>query len=280
MSTQPDSLLPSVKNVVLVGSGKGGVGKSTVAVNLAVALQQTGATVGLLDADIYGPSIPIMMGDARPEISPEEQKLLPIQAHGIKVMSIGYLVDPDVAMVWRGPMLNGAVIQLLQDVLWGELDYLIIDLPPGTGDVQLTIAQKITVTGAVVVTTPQAVALADVVRAKQMFDQVSIHTLGVIENMSDFICPSCNASHPIFATGGGERSAEQLGIDFLGSIPIDPRIRQCGDEGAPLMVTHGETPAGDAYRTIAAQLVERVTAHVAKQGSGHIPIKIMGPGQS
>ncbi|MGD8393946.1 MAG: Mrp/NBP35 family ATP-binding protein [Candidatus Eiseniibacteriota bacterium] len=276
MSTQSENLIPAVKHVVLVGSGKGGVGKSTVAVNLAVALAETGARTGLLDADIYGPSIPIMMGSARPTVSPEK-KLIPIEAHGLKVMSIGYLVDASSAMIWRGPMLNSAVIQLLRDVAWGELDYLLVDLPPGTGDVQLTIAQNVSVTGAVVVTTPQAVAVADVVRAKNMFDQVSIHTLGVIENMSSFVCPSCNATHPIFATGGGERSAHELGIEFLGSIPIDPRICESGDSGAPLMISHGKTPAAEAYRSIVPRLMTGVEEHVAQHGAGQIPIQVVDP---
>jgi ATP-binding protein involved in chromosome partitioning len=276
MSTQIENLIPSVKNVVLIGSGKGGVGKSTVAANLALALRDTGASVGLLDADIYGPSIPIMMGAGQPQVT-EEQQMLPIDAHGIKVMSIGYLVDPNTAMIWRGPMLNGAVIQLLQDVAWGEIDYLIIDLPPGTGDVQLTLAQKIAVTGAVVVTTPQVVAVADVVRAKQMFDQVNITTLGVIENMSEFTCPDCGSTHAIFASGGGERAAANLGIEYLGSIPIDPRIRACGDGGSPLLVEHPDAPAAKAYRSIAERLAEQIKAEVARRGPGRIPIQLVEP---
>jgi ATP-binding protein involved in chromosome partitioning len=269
-----ENLIPSVKNVVLVASGKGGVGKSTVAVNLAVALGQTGARVGLLDADIYGPSIPIMMGiEERPQLI--QNRVRTLTGHGIEVMSIGYLVDPETAMIWRGPMLNGAVVQLLRDVAWGDLDYLIADLPPGTGDVQLTIAQRVAVAGAAVVTTPQAVALADVVRAKRMFDKVNIPTLGLIENMASFICPNCNTTHDIFARGGGERAASQLDIPFLGSIPIDPRIRAGGDAGAPMVVTHPDSPASQAFRDIAGQLVAKISV---MGGAGPVPIRVVGGG--
>lgn len=274
-----ENLIPSVKNVVLVASGKGGVGKSTVAVNLAVALGQTGARVGLLDADIYGPSIPIMMGIEERPAMVAQNRIRPLTGHGIEVMSIGYLVDPDTAMIWRGPMLNGAVVQLLRDVAWGELDYLVADLPPGTGDVQLTIAQRVAVAGAVVVTTPQAVALADVVRAKRMFDKVNIHTLGLVENMASFVCPNCNAVHDIFARGGGERAAAQLGIAFLGSIPIDPRIRAGGDAGAPMVVAHPDSPASEAFRVIAGQLAAQVSETLGGSGGARIPIRVVGAGE-
>jgi ATP-binding protein involved in chromosome partitioning len=267
-----ESLIPDVKHSILVASGKGGVGKSTVAVNLAVALGQQGARVGLLDADIYGPSIPIMMGIRDPPTLTADKRIQPLPGHGIEVMSIGYLVDPDSAMIWRGPMLNGAVVQLLRDVAWGARDYLVVDLPPGTGDVQLTIAQRIPVTGAVVVTTPQAVALADVVRAKRMFDKVNIPTLGLIENMAGFVCPSCNATHDIFARGGGERAARQLDIPFLGSIPIDPRIRAGGDAGSPMVAAHPDSPASQALREIAARLAESV-AGAASAAGGAIRIQ-------
>ncbi len=270
-----ENLIPTVKNTVLVASGKGGVGKSTVAVNLAVALAQAGARVGLLDADIYGPSIPIMMGIKDPPMLDADQRVRPLTGHGIEVMSIGYLVDPEQAMIWRGPMLNGAVIQLLRDVAWGELDYLVVDLPPGTGDVQLTLAQRVPVTGAVVVTTPQEVALADVVRAKRMFDKVNITTLGLIENMSSFVCPSCNAVHDIFARDGGERAARQLDIPFLGSIPIDPRIRAGGDAGTPMIVSHPDSPASAAFRETASVLAGRIAVHVVESAAGHIPIRFV-----
>jgi ATP-binding protein involved in chromosome partitioning len=265
-----ESLIPEVKHSILVASGKGGVGKSTVAVNLAVALGQQGARVGLLDADIYGPSIPIMMGISDPPTLTADKRIQPLPGHGIEVMSIGYLVDPDSAMIWRGPMLNGAVVQLLRDVAWGARDYLVVDLPPGTGDVQLTIAQRIPVTGAVVVTTPQAVALADVVRAKRMFDKVNIPTLGLIENMASFVCPNCNTTHDIFARGGGERAARELEIPFLGSIPIDPRIRAGGDAGAPMVSAHPDSPASKAMREIASRLAESV----AGVAGGGIRIKM------
>ncbi len=270
-----ENLIPTVKNTVLVASGKGGVGKSTVAINLAVALSQTGARVGLLDADIYGPSIPIMMGVTDRPVLTADQRIRPLAGHGIEVMSIGYLVDPDTAMIWRGPMLNGAVIQLLRDVAWGDLDYLIVDLPPGTGDVQLTLAQRVPVTGAVIVTTPQAVALADVVRAKRMFDKVNITTLGLVENMASFVCPSCNSVHDIFAHGGGEQAAIELEIPFLGSIPIDPRIRAGGDAGTPMIVSHPESPASAAFRRTASSLAGKIAVHVARSGVGHIPIRVI-----
>jgi len=268
--TGGESLIPQVKHAILVASGKGGVGKSTVAVNLAVALGQQGAKVGLLDADIYGPSIPIMMGISEPPVLTADKRIQPLPGHGIDVMSIGYLVDPDSAMIWRGPMLNGAVVQLLRDVAWGARDYLVVDLPPGTGDVQLTIAQRIPVTGAVVVTTPQAVALADVIRAKHMFDKVNIPTLGLVENMASFVCPNCDAVHDIFARGGGERAARDLQIPFLGSIPIDPRIRAGGDEGSPMVIAHPDSPASKAMRAIAARLAETVAETASAAGSGAI----------
>jgi ATP-binding protein involved in chromosome partitioning len=270
-----ESLLPSVKNPILVASGKGGVGKSTVAVNLAVALGKTGARVGLLDADIYGPSIPIMMGIEDPPTMTDDKRIRPLRGHGIDVMSIGYLVDPDTAMIWRGPMLNGAVVQLLRDVAWGALDYLVVDLPPGTGDVQLTLAQRIPVTGAVVVTTPQAVALADVVRAKRMFDKVAIPTLGLIENMSSFVCPSCNTVHDIFARGGGEKAARELDIAFLGAIPIDPRIRAGGDTGTPTVVSHPDSTASRALMEIAGRLIERIAERTAGRPGGSVPIRMV-----
>jgi ATP-binding protein involved in chromosome partitioning len=262
-------LIPSVKNSVLVASGKGGVGKSTVAVNLAVALGQTGARTGLLDADIYGPSIPMMMGIEEPPQFTADNQVRPLRGHGVDVMSIGYLVDADTAMIWRGPMLNSAVVQLLRDVAWGELDYLIM---------QLTLAQQIPVAGAVVVTTPQSVALADVVRAKGMFDKVNINTLGLIENMASFVCPDCNAVHDIFARGGGERAANQLGIPFLGSIPIDPRIRAGGDTGAPMVEAHPDSPASEAFRKVAAGLAGKVSIQAVGDGGKQIPIRVIDQG--
>ena len=221
-----------VKNVILVGSGKGGVGKSTVAVNIAIALARMGAKTGLLDADIYGPSIPIMLGvrDAKPK-STETKQIIPVEAHGLKLISIGFFVSQDQAMVWRGPMLHGAIVQFFRDVQWGDLDYLILDLPPGTGDIQLTIAQQVRVAGAVVVTTPQDLALADAIKAKSMFDKVDIPVIGIVENMSYFSCPSCHTRTEIFSHGGGRAAAEKLGIPCLGEVPLVVAIRESGKRG-------------------------------------------------
>jgi ATP-binding protein involved in chromosome partitioning len=257
------AVAPNVRNMILVGSGKGGVGKSTVAVNLAVALSQAGARTGLLDADVYGPSIPVMLGVHDRPSANREGRIAPIYKYGLPLMSIGFLVDPDTAMVWRGPMLSGAVKQFLSDVEWGELDYLIIDLPPGTGDVQLTLAQQGSITGAVVVTTPQDVALADVVRACAMFDKVRIPVLGLVENMSVFACPDCGARHAIFDEGGGERAAGRLGVPFLGVIPIDPAIRRSGDAGEPVLVSHPESATAAAFRAIAGRLAARISVRTA-----------------
>jgi len=253
------SAIGEVKNVVLVASGKGGVGKSTVAVNLAYALQQLGAAVGLADTDVYGPSLHLMTG-ARGLLqpSPSGKGMQPKIAHGLPLVSMGLLVDPDQPMIWRGPMLAGAALQLLTEVDWGALDYLVVDLPPGTGDVQLSIAQKIRVAGAVVVSTPQDVALADVVRAKRMFDKVGIATLGVIENMSYFICDSCNKRHEIFDSGGAERMAERLGTPFLGRLPIDVSLRVGGDQGIPVVVQHPESQIAHAFVDIAGRLAARL----------------------
>jgi len=246
-----------IKSLILVASGKGGVGKSTVAANLAVAFARAGHATGLLDADVYGPSIPTMLGDAEVARSADGQRLLPIEKHGIKAISMGYLVDGQTAMIWRGPMLSSAVTQMINDVEWGELDYLIFDLPPGTGDIQLTLAQKFKVTGAVLVTTPQDVALADVTRAKAMFDKVRINTLGLIENMSYFICPSCNDRHEIFSSGGGERAADGLAIPFLGGVPIEMVVRKSGDEGEPVVASAPESTSAQAFVAIAEKLRRR-----------------------
>ena len=258
-------MLPQVKHVVLVGAGKGGVGKSTVAVNLAAALVQCGATVGLLDADFYGPSIPLMTGltEQKP-VSPDGQHLEPLLAFGMKVMSLGFLVDPDQALIWRGPMLHGALQQLMRDVNWGALDYLVVDLPPGTGDVALTISQSIRSSGAVLVTTPQDVALADVVRAKQMFDKVHIPVLGIVENMSTFLCPHCQKETPIFHHGGGRRAAEMFGIAFLGEIPIVLSVREGGDAGRPVVVAAPASPEAQAFVAMAKNIAGRVSAETAR----------------
>lgn len=254
-----------IKNLILVASGKGGVGKSTVAVNVALALAQRGLRTGLLDADIYGPSLPTLLGPAARPTSPDGKRIKPVEKFGLKLMSMGYLVDPSAAMIWRGPMLAGAVTQFVNDVDWGSLDYLIFDLPPGTGDIQLSLAQKFKVTGAVLVTTPQDVALADVVRAKAMFDKVRVETLGLVENMSYFMCPNCTTRHEIFAHGGGERAAQELDVPFLGRVPLEPAVRQCGDAGKSLFDVAPTSDSAVAFRAIAADLDQRVQARYAER---------------
>jgi ATP-binding protein involved in chromosome partitioning len=250
-----------VKNTIAVASGKGGVGKSTVTVNLAVALAQEGATVGLMDADVYGPNDHIMMGAARQPVMAdgETKKIQPIIAHGIKLMSMGFLVDPDQALVWRGPMLHGVIRQFLNDVDWGDLDYLFIDLPPGTGDVQLTLAQSVPLTGAVMVTTPQDVALADVRKGISAFEKLEVPILGIVENMSYFICPHCGERTEIFSYGGGRRAAEEWKLPFLGEIPLNPDIRLGGDTGQPITIAKPDSPVSQAFRDVARQVASRVS---------------------
>ncbi|HEX9401045.1 MAG TPA: iron-sulfur cluster carrier protein ApbC [Anaeromyxobacter sp.] len=257
-------LTPGVKNIILVGSGKGGVGKSTVAVNLAVSLARLGAKVGILDADIYGPSVPVLTGLSQRPTSKDGQRLEPLEAHGVKTMSIGFLVDPDQALIWRGPMVTGALIQLLRDVNWGDLDYLVLDLPPGTGDIPLTLAQNVRAAGVVLVSTPQDVALADVIRAKLMFDKVSIPVLGIIENMSSFICPHCRGETQIFAHGGVRTAADKMGIRFLGEIPIDLAIREGGDNGLPIVSGAPESPQAQAFLAVARNVAGAVSTQVLK----------------
>lgn len=264
-------LLPGVKNVILVGAGKGGVGKSTVSVNLAAALAQHGARVGLLDADFYGPSIPLMTGITSRPVSPDGKSLNPIEAHGMKVMSIGFLVEADQALIWRGPMLHGALMQLVRDVNWGELDYLILDLPPGTGDVALSLSQSVRAAGAVLVTTPQDVALADVVRAKQMFDKVHIPVLGIVENMSQFVCPNCSHVTPIFHHGGGRKAAEMFQIPFLGEIPLELKVRVAGDTGTPVVVGAPDSLEAKAFVEMARNIAGRVSAQSVRS----IPLPVM-----
>lgn len=252
-------LLPGVKNIVAISSGKGGVGKSTVSVNLAVALAKCGARVGLLDTDIYGPSIPIMMGVTdKPEI--RGQKMVPIEKHGVSIMSLGFLVPEDAAVIWRGPMVMKAVEQLLTDVDWGDLDYMIIDLPPGTGDVQLTLVQKVPLSGAVIVTTPQDVALLDVVRGINMFKKVNVPILGIVENMSFFQCPHCGERTDIFSHGGGEAAAKKQEVPFLGELPIDPKIRVGGDSGRPIVVEDPKSPQSKIFMEIAGRLAARISS--------------------
>ncbi len=254
--------LPGVKNIVAVASGKGGVGKSTTAVNLALALAQEGATVGLLDADIYGPSQPQMLGLAgqQPE-SLDGKSMEPLTAHGLQVMSIGFLVDTDTPMVWRGPMVTQALGQLLNDTNWHDLDYLIVDMPPGTGDTQLTLAQKVPVTGAVIVTTPQDIALLDARKGVKMFEKVGIPIIGVVENMSIHVCSNCGHAEHIFGTGGGEKMCADFDIDFLGSLPLELAIRELADAGQPTVVGAPTSTAAELYRTIA----RKVAVHVAEK---------------
>ena len=242
--------LKSIANIIVVGSGKGGVGKSTTAINLALALQAEGARVGLLDADIYGPSIPTMLG-VKGQPSTDGKKIIPKQAHGLHVMSIGFLVDEDTAMIWRGPMVTSALTQLLNDTLWGTLDYLIIDLPPGTGDIQLTMAQRIPVAGAVIVTTPQDIALLDARRALHMFRKVNVPVLGVVENMSTHICNACGHEEAIFGHGGGEQMAKDFEIPLLGKLPLAMEIRLSLDEGKPTVVKNPHSNLANRYRSMA-----------------------------
>ena len=257
-----NNLIPGARNIILFASGKGGVGKSTVATNVAAALANMGANVGLLDSDIYGPSIPTMMGTfERPQVS--GQKLIPVPRHGLKLMSIGFIVDPKEAMSWRGPMLNGALIQFMRDVEWGDLDYLIIDLPPGTGDVQLTLAQNVKVAGAVLVSTPQDVALADVTRGKAMFDRVGINTLGVVENMAYFVCDGCSKRHHIFASGGASRIAKEMNVPVLGEVPLEVSTRESADAGKPEVLVNPNSAASKVFFSIA----RRVATDLAKQAA-------------
>ena len=251
---QQNITLPNIKYKIAVASGKGGVGKSTVATNLAISLANAGSAVGLLDADAYGPSIPTMMGiQEQPKTSPE-RKIIPLVRHDIKLMSIGFMVPEEQAMIWRGPMLHGAIRQLLGDVDWGELDYLIIDLPPGTGDVALSLTQALPLTGALIVTTPQDVALADVRRGVAMFERLGVPILGIIENMSYFLCPHCNEKTEIFRADGGRNTSERFGVAFLGQIPLDAEVCTAGDIGVPIVAGHPESPQSEAFGAVAQEL--------------------------
>jgi len=251
--------VPGIRNIIAVGAGKGGVGKSTTAVNLAVALQKKGARVGLMDADVYGPNTPQMLGITHgPEVV-GEKTMAPPEAYGIKVISMGMLVPPDQPIIWRGPMLHGAVQQFMRDVAWGELDYLIVDLPPGTGDVSLSMAQSVPVAGAVVVTTPQGVSVSDVRKAVAMFRQLNIPVLGVVENMSYFVCGHCQERTEIFGHGGGARMAEDLGIPMLGEVPIDTRVREGGDEGKPIVAAAPDSAAARAFIEVAGRVAAQVS---------------------
>ena len=259
-----EDTLQSIKNMIAVASGKGGVGKSTVAVNLALALQRQGAATGLLDADIYGPSIPIMMGTRERPPGQQGHQLLPVLAHGLKMMSIGFVAPADAPVIWRGPMVHKIVTEFLRNVAWGELDYLVVDLPPGTGDAQLTLTQTAPLSGAVVVTTPQDVALEDVVRAMRMFEEVKVPILGIVENMSSFVCPQCGHREDIFARGGGRRAAERFEVAFLGEIPILPSIRSAGDRGLPIVAAEPEGEAAQAFRAVASAVAAQLASLSAR----------------
>jgi len=252
------AILPEVRYKIAVASGKGGVGKSTVAANLALALERLGHRVGLMDSDIYGPSQQMMMGiEEKPHVN-ESNQIVPIERHGVKVMSLGFLMDVDQPVIWRGPMVMKAVEQFLQDVAWGSLDFLVIDLPPGTGDAQLTLTQKIQLSGAVIVTTPQDVSLIDARKGLAMFQKVNVPVLGIVENMSYFICPGCGRREEIFKHGGGERTARQLGVPFLGEIPLDPRITAGGDAGRPIVAGEPKSAVTEAYMRIAESVAKSV----------------------
>ena len=255
-------LLPGVKNIIAVSSGKGGVGKSTTAVNLALALAAEGARVGILDADIYGPSLPQMLGLSGQPDSTDGKSLEPMEAYGIQAMSIGFLVDVETPMVWRGPMATQALKQLLNDTRWRDLDYLVVDMPPGTGDIQLTLAQGVPVTGAVIVTTPQDIALLDARKGLKMFEKVGVPIIGIVENMSIHICSKCGHEEAIFGEGGGERMAEDYGVRLLGKLPLDLSIRRLTDEGRPTVVSDPESRITAIYREIARQVAVRVAEKV------------------
>ncbi len=260
--TQPKVPIPGVKNLIAVGSGKGGVGKTTVAVNIAIALSQLGHKVGLLDADVYGPNVPLMMGTSQTP-SAIGERIQPLEKYGVKLMSMGFLSPGDKPLVWRGPMLHSVIQQFLRGVDWGQLDYLVIDLPPGTGDVQLSLIQTAPVTGAVVVTTPSDVSLEDARKAVRMFEQVKVPVLGMVENMSYLQCPHCNERIDVFSTGGGRRTAADMNIHFLGALPLDPQVRMGGDTGQPVAI-YG---MGDVRAKMFYDLAEAVMAKAAEAAS-------------
>ena len=263
-------LIPEIKNIVAVASGKGGVGKSTTAVNLALALAAEGASVGILDADIYGPSQPMMLGiSGRPE-SHDGKSIEPMMGHGIQAISIGFMIDSDTPMVWRGPMVTQALEQLLRDTRWQSLDYLVVDLPPGTGDIQLTLAQKVPVTGAVIVTTPQDIALIDARKGLKMFEKVSIPIIGIVENMSTHICSKCGHEEHVFGAGGAEKMCKEYDTEFLGALPLDIRIREQTDSGKPSVVADPDGRIAETYRAIARRVAVKIAAQ-ARDMSGKFP---------
>jgi len=256
------ALVPGIRAIVAVASGKGGVGKSTTAVNLALALAAAGHSVGILDCDVYGPSIPRMMGIGGRPTSIDGKRIRPLENYGVRCMSMGLLVDEETPMIWRGPMVMSAIEQMLRDVDWGELDILVVDLPPGTGDAQLTLAQRVPLTGAVIVSTPQDIALLDARKGLNMFRKVDVPVFGIVENMSYYVCPECGHRAEIFAHGGAKREADRLGTTFLGEIPLDIEIRETSDSGAPIVVSKPASPQAAAYREIAARIAEKIDAAV------------------
>jgi len=264
--------VPGVKNVIAVGAGKGGVGKTTVAVNLAVALARAGSTVGLIDADIYGPNVPIMLG-LRTELTTDGEKILPAEKYGLQIISMGFLTKDDAPIIWRGPMLHGALQQFFREVRWGRLDYLVVDLPPGTGDVALSLSQTVPVAGAIVVTTPQQVSLADSRRAVAMYRKLNIPSLGIIENMSYFPCPECGHEADIFGHGGGEQMATELGVPFLGRLPIAQQIREGSDAGVPIVIGAPGSVAARAFMSVAEQTAAQVS--IASYGRATIPLTVV-----
>lgn len=273
MSNVMSKVETEVRQAIAVASGKGGVGKSTVSTNLALALALEGATVGLLDADVYGPNIPLMMGvSARPRAV--NQKMIPLLGHGIKLISMGFLVDPKQALVWRGPMLHNTVRQFIKDVEWGPLDYLIIDLPPGTGDASLSLIQSMDLNGAVVVTTPQQVAISDVIRSVGMFEQLNVPILGVVENMSYFVAPDTGKRYDIFGHGGGKAMADEVGVPFLGEVPLESAVREGGDQGSPIVVGSPDKAAAQAIREVAKSVVASIEGQGQSQKSGAVKPKL------
>ncbi|HUI83492.1 MAG TPA: Mrp/NBP35 family ATP-binding protein [Candidatus Binatia bacterium] len=261
--------LPGVSSIIAVGSGKGGVGKTTLAVNLAIALARMGHKVGLLDADVYGPNVPLMLGSSEPPSVAGENRIVPPERYGMKVISVGFLSPGDKPLVWRGPMLHSIIKQFLSQVEWGQLDYLVVDLPPGTGDVVISLVQTVPLTGAVVVTTPSDVSLQDARKAIEMFRQVKVDILGIVENMSYFVCPHCHQEIDVFSKGGGQRTALQFGVPFLGSIELDPDIRRGGDSGHPIVMEGDQSPHAKSLFAFTRRVIER-TKEVQESAGGSV----------